>query len=284
MKNIIHQRNVIFFAFLILTNCGKSNLPDFNKLETIRILAFQTATPEVDPGASVTINPIISDIIATSLTYSASSCIDLGISFGAEATCENNPSKVVIATNTALTLPGAAESWTGIANSFVVNIPIQAIIFAGRTPEELFNGVNYIIEYVLTNNSGQTVRSIKRIVVSSPAKTAKNANPTTTNIFADGAPMTTLTLAAKLNVTTDLTLASAESYTINNLDGTSTVRTESLATTWFITDGKTKYFRSVGTASNVYETPDAAPTGRSAYLIAMTRDDRGGLSFVKKKF
>jgi hypothetical protein len=272
---------ILSFAFF---GCSKSNLPDFNKLDSLRLIAFQTATPEVNPGATVTLTPVVSDVNATGLSYSASSCIDPGVSFGADPTCAGNPTQVVIATNLALTLPGAAESWTGAANSFSVTVPIQPIIFANHNSVEQYNGVSYLIDYTLTNNSGQSVHSIKRIVVSDPTKVTKNQNPVVTNIFADGVAMTTLPLSTEVTLTTDLTMASAESYSAQNINGELVTANETLTTTWLITDGKTKYFRSTNSDSNKYTTADSAPTARSSYLIAVVRDGRGGLSFVKKKF
>ncbi len=277
-------KNLGLLGFIFIFACTKDNLPEFNRLENIRILGFQTATPEVNPGATVTLNPIISDISATSLTYSVSACLDLGISYGATATCAGNPSQVPIAANTALTLPGVGESWTGLANSFNVLIPPDAIIFAGRQPYEKFNGVNYIIEYTLTNERSESVTAIKRILVSETAKTSKNQNPSTSQIFANGTAMNTMSYGAKVNLSTDLTLASAEAYTVQNANAETFGRTEKLITTWFITDGETKFYRSSGTDVNEFTAPASAPTGRSLYLMALTRDDRGGVSLVKKKF
>ncbi len=274
----------ILLSFSFLISCTKGNLPKFNQLEGIRVLAFQTNTPEVNPGATVTLNPIVSDIQATSLTYTANACIDPGISYGADPNCESNPTKIVLATNVALTIPGAAESWTGLADSLNVTIPIDAIIFAGRSAQETYNGVSYLVDYSLTNNLGQTVKSVKRILVSDSAKTSKNQNPITTQVFANGAAMTALSLSSKLNLTTDLTLASAESYILKNSNLVDQPQTEKLTTTWFVTDGETKYFRSVDLDSNEFTAPAQAPVGRAFYLLALTRDDRGGVSLVKKRF
>ncbi|MFZ3229312.1 MAG: hypothetical protein WA160_03830 [Pseudobdellovibrio sp.] len=278
-----HNIFKILSLFLIVS-CSKNDLPDFNKLETIRIIAFQVSAPEVNPGATVSVTPLISDITATSLNYTAQTCLDAGISVGAEPTCENNPTKQVIVAQTALTLPGSAENWTGLANSFSVTVPSTAIIFAGKTAVEQYNGVSFIIEYFLTNNLGSTTKSIKRIIVSDPAKVIKNSNPNLSQIYADGLIMTTLTLNSKISLSTDLSAASAETYTTFLSDGTSVAKVESLAVTWFITDGKTKYYRSEGLGSNEYTTANEAPAGRSAYVIAVARDDRGGISIVKKKF
>ncbi len=269
---------------LLLTGCSKPNLPEFNRLENIRILAFQTNTPEVSPGDSVTIKPIISDITATSLSFSASACMDLGISHGASATCQGNPSQIVLFTNKALSLPGVGESWTGIADSFNVVVPTAPIIFMNHQPYEIYNGVNYLIEYTMTNNQGSSVTAIKRILVSDSAKTSKNTNPTTNTIYADGLPMNSLVLGVKSTLSTDLTVSSSETYILKNSNLESLSQTEKLTTTWFVSDGETKYYRSSGVDTNVFTAPGTSPVGRSFYLLVVTRDDRGGVSLIKKKF
>lgn len=278
------MKKLLLYTTLFLMGCEKDNLPEFNRLEGLRVLAFQANTPEVSPGSSVTITPIISDITATSLSFSVSACLDLGLSYGAEPTCEGSASKVTIAINTALTLPGAGESWTGFADSFSVTIPNDTVIFAGKSAAEKYNGVNYIITYTLTNNLGQSLTAVKRILVSETAKTAKNNNPVTAQIFANGAAFATMTLGIKQNLSTDLTSASAENYITKDAQLNETARAEKLTTTWFVTDGETKYYRSSGTDVNQYTSPGASAIGRSMYVMAITHDNRGGVSLVKKKF
>lgn len=278
------MKKLLLVLSLFVFSCEKDNLPEFNRLESLRVLNLQANTPEVNPGAAVTITPIVSDIHATSLNFSVTACLDPGLSYGAQPTCEGNPSKVVIANSTALTLPGVGESWTGAADTFVVNVPNDTVMFAGRSAAEIFNGVNYLVIYTLTNNSGQSVTAFKRIVVSETAKTAKNTNPVTTQVFADGAPLNAMNWGARFNLSTDLSMASAENYVVKNAKLESFAKVEDLTTTWFITDGEAKYFRSAGTDSNEFNAPGQAPVGRSFYLIAVSRDDRGGVSFVKKKF
>ncbi len=278
-----HILPMIFGSFLLFS-CEKDNLPEFNRLEGLRVLALKADAPEVNPGASVTITPIVSDILANSLTYSVTVCLDPGLSYGAQPTCEGNPSKVVLATSLASALPGAAENWTGFADSFTVNVPSDALMFAGRSTAETYNGVNYLVIYTLANDRGESVTSFKRIVVSESAKTSKNTNPVTTQVFADGAALTTMNWGSKFNLSTDLSFLSAESYVVKNVKMESLAKTENLTTTWFVTDGETKYFRSAGTDSNEFNAPGQAPVGRSFYLLAVSRDDRGGVSLVKKKF
>ncbi|MES2803143.1 MAG: hypothetical protein V4654_11665 [Bdellovibrionota bacterium] len=277
----------VFFAVVILvllSACSDDNLPEFNKLEGLRVLAFSTSTPEVNPGTTVTLTPVISDLTATNLSFSVFSCIDLGVSYGADPSCEGNPSKIVIATNQPLTLPGSSENWTGLADSFTVSVPSDTVLFAGRSAQEKYNGLSYLIEYILTNDRGQSTKSLKRILVSESSKTTKNQNPVVTDVLADGVSMSSLSFGSEQSLSTNLSMGSFEPYSVKLSDGSLESRTEQITTTWFITDGETKYYRSVGTSSNPFTNPSGAPSGRSFYLLAVTRDDRGGVSVVKKKF
>ena len=163
-------------------------------------------------------------------------------------------------------------------------MPIDAVIFSGRSAQEIFNGVSYLVQYTLTNNLGKSVSAVKRIIVSESAKTSKNANPVTSDIFANGVTMTSLSLSAVLKLSTDLNLTSAENYIFKNTKLEPAYLSEKLTTTWFVTDGETKFYRSSGVDTNEFTGPEQTPIGRSFYLLAITRDDRGGLSFVKKKF
>jgi len=284
MKILFHFFSINILFFFLLSGCGKDNLPEFNHLEGLRVLAFKLSAPEVSPGDTVTVTPIISDIRATSLTYTARVCLDPGVSYGATPSCVGNVSAVTLADQQTLTLPGANENWTGLADSLTVQIPASAVIFEGRSSIEQFNGVSYLLEYILSNDLGETVRSIKRIVVSDSAKTSKNSNPITADILANGVSMTSLSWSSPVNLTTDLSLTSAETYSSKNSSGELGTAVEQLVTTWFVTDGETKYYRSEGLEADEYTAPSAAPVGRSVYILAITHDDRGGVSLVKKKF
>lgn len=280
-RNIILTALVLFF----IVGCGKNDLPEFNQLSKIRVLALSTATPEVNPGASVTLTPVISDINASApLNDSVAACVDIGIAYGVLPNCDNNPTKTVIHANRNLTLPGQTQSWTGSADSFSVNVPTAAVIFKDRSQIDQYNGINYLIEYTLKNVQGEEVKSFRRIVVSDPAKTAKNQNPSINDIFANGQSLITLNLGAVLQLSTDLTSNSMESYSIQLSDGSFVTKSEYLSVTWLITDGETKHMRSDLNETNQYTAPQAMPVGRSIYLLAIARDNRGGVSVVKKKF
>ncbi len=72
-----------FFVTLILaalvSACSNDKLPDFNKLDKLRIIALEVNTPEVNPGATVTVTPWISDISETTgLSDTVIVCVDPG--------------------------------------------------------------------------------------------------------------------------------------------------------------------------------------------------------------
>lgn len=285
LSNIMFLFAILVILTLTLIGCGKNDLPKFNQLSKIRVIALTTPTPEVNPGATVTITPVISDITTTTaLIDSVSACIDMGVAYGVLPTCDNNPSKTVIHANRAMTLPGQAESWTGNADSFSVTVPAAGIIFYGRSTIDQYNGINYLIEYTLQNAQGELVKSFRRIVVSDPAKTTKNQNPVMTDIFSNGLAMIALNLGGVVQLSTDLAGSSAESYSRQLEDGSILAKTEYLSVTWMMTDGEAKRMRTEVGANNEYTAPASMPSGRAVYILAVARDNRGGVSVVKKKF
>lgn len=288
-KNKISNIRFLFavFSLLFVFGCGKNDLPQFNQLSKIRVMALTTPTPEVNPGTTVTITPVISDITATAtdtLTDSVAACIDIGVAYGVLPTCDNNPSKVVIHANRTLALPGQTESWTGSADSFSVTVPATGIIFYNRSAMDQYNGINYLIEYTLRSSQGSEVKSFRRIVVSDTAKANKNQNPPMTDIFSDGLAMISLNLGGAMQLSTDLSAGSAEAYSLQLSDGSMLGKSEYLSITWFMTDGETKRMRTDVGVTNAYTAPSSMPSGRSVYILAVARDNRGGVSVVKKKF
>lgn len=279
------MRKFILSVLVCLTfSCSPDNLPDFNKIESPRVIALMADKPEANPGDTITITPVISDLAAVSgVQDSIQVCIDLGISFGASPTCEGNPTKIVVQNHRVLTLPGVGENWTGSADSFSFSLPINAIIFNRRSAQDQFNGVDYLIEYTLHSAIGTDVTAIKRISVSEATKTNKNLNPTFSDIFSDGVSMLNLPVGLLVHLSNNLNLSSAENYAIKDAQGGLKNYTEELTVTWFITDGKTKYYRSLVGGLNEYTGPGAAPVGRSAYILAVARDNRGGVFVVKRK-
>lgn len=279
----------IFFpatgAFIFLSSCGESKLPKYTKLEDTRILALVASSPEVDAGATATITPIVSDITETSsLSFEAKACLDPGVSVGADPTCEGSSSVVTLGTGTLNSGDMVVgRLFTGAATAFSVTAPASSIIFAQRSSQDQHNGVSYLVTYKITNSSGNSVQSFKRLIVST--KSSKNQNPTVSQILSSGSALpSTLPLGQTLNLSLSFGAVTNEAYPVLSSDGSSTTKTEDLTTTWFFTDGELKYFRTLNTDSNDFTTPSSAVTGRDSILLAITRDNRGGVSYVRKCF
>lgn len=270
---------------LVLMSCSNQNLPKYNTLDRLRILALISQPPEVNPGDSVTITPLVSDINeATALTYAAFACLDLGISMGAEPTCTGNPSTVPLS-NGAISTLSPTKSFTGVANAISFSVPNQQTILGSRSPAQQYNGVAYIFEYVLQNSRGEELRAIKRIAVSDASKTTKNTNPIINDFLFNGVSVTsTMPLGTTISASLSFTGAPTESYTRMNSSGELISESEELITTWFITDGKMKFQRTIGLDANEYQTPAQTPAGRDTYLIGVSRDGRGGAGYIVKCF
>lgn len=268
----------------MLFSCGKDDLPQFNQVNSLRMIAMTTPTPEVNPGDVVTITPVVSDVKeATALKDTVSVCVDLGVAYGVTPTCEGNSTKVAVHVDRTLAAPGAGANWTGNADTFNFTVPSSLVMFTGRTAQEQFNGVNYLVEYILKNSSGTEIRSFRRIVVST--KTPKNTNPVVTDIFSNGVSLVgPLPFGSIVQLSSDLSAGSAESYQLQDFNGVASSQTELISTTWMITDGETKYFRSDVGQSNEYTLPATAPAGRSVHIFAIARDNRGGVTVVRKQF
>jgi hypothetical protein len=265
-------------TFAALTACSEDTLPKYSYLSGLRILAVQAANSgdatiaEAVPGDTFTITPYVSDYKGTgTLTYTATACIDPGVNRGADPSCTGVPGATSVGSG-AVTITGANR--TGTATSFTVTIPSADVVFAGRGAVDQYNGVNYLVSYVLTSSSGASIASYKRIPVST--KTSKNHNPSVSAITAQGATLTSLPSGAvELAATTSI----AESYSAQKSDGSLTSLNEDLEFTWFVTDGALKYFRTVQGQTTTFTPPSSAPTDHSAMVVVIVRDGRGGLGF-----
>lgn len=277
----------IFLTFLslqLLTGCMADNLPKYNELTGLRVLALVASNPEVDAGGSTTITPILSDITeTTSLTFESTGCIPLT---SVDTSCTGNATATTLATGTLnagdMT---AARSFTGAATAVAVTVPAAGLIFNQRSSQDQFNGVSYLVTYMVRNSRGESVQSYRRVVVSTRAGASKNQNPILNDILANGAALTTtLPASQRLSVTPSFGAITSESFQVQTDDGSYRTDQEEVVTSWFATDGNLKYYRSVSTDENIYTAPDALPSGRDTFLLAVTRDGRGGIAYRKKCF
>jgi len=142
-----------------------------------------------------------------------------------------------------------------------------------------------LIHYRLKNSSGIEVSAIRRIVVSELAKTPKNVNPVLSVILSDGVPMVAFPgSGVKVQLSTDITGASQESFQSKNRDGSLTAETEQVSITWMITDGETKRARTDVGVTNEFTGPSSVPATRKAHIFAVGRDNRAGVKVVKVEF
>lgn len=263
-----------------LFSCQKNNLPKYNELQNLRVLALVADKPEVDAGTQVTITPIVSDLLETTqLQFTAVACIDPGLALGADPSCDKAVTKDIINLTTITTLT-TAKAFTGAANSFSFTVPDSTQMLTPFPTYQRYNGVSYIIQYDLSNTRGDKVRAIKRILVTDTSKTPKNNNPIINNVlFNDSAVTTTMPLAQSVTTTLSIDSNSKETYQRMTSSGEFQSLTEELVTTWFITDGTMKYMRTIDSTPNTFDTPGIDPTTHPYFIIAITRDGRGGVGY-----
>ncbi len=278
MKRLIALAPLVFLA-----GCTSNSLPQYFNLGELRVVALEADHPEVDPGATLTLTPLLSDLngAGRALTYSAVACADPGLSLGALPTCDGRPDRVVIVENAAVTGITAPE-YTGAAPAVPVTVP--AALLQSRGPVERFNGVFYLVFYTVTPASGTPVTAVKRIVVSS--KAAKNANPGFTGaspILADGAPLTTLPKAG-VTLSVGVDPSAFEPYTLQFPDGTAQSTTETVSVSWFISDGDIDKQKTAAAETNAWTPPPTAPVSRKVTIIAVLRDGRGGEAHAVAQF
>lgn len=267
------KRFLILFLVLFIS-CTKSQLPEYNRLDSMRVLALKVNNPETSIAASVTITPVISDISGggRTITYSAQACADPGIGVGAYPDCSGSTSILDLGTGTITGL--SAPNYTGATNTFTFSIPTT--VFDGKTALETYNGIPYIFLLSLKTNDGNEVRSFKRIIVST--KSNKNTNPSLSNILSDGQPMTRLT-DRTVSLKVSYSPSSEENYLTFNSDGGLKLTKEILVTTWFVSQGSLGLFRTIGENENPF-TMNYSHNG-PVVILGVLRDDRGGEDYIK---
>jgi hypothetical protein len=262
---------------LLFYSCGD----DFKRVETLsefRILSVVANTPEVLPGAVVTLQLFVSDVKGGGRVISGTtvSCIDPGIAFGAKVNCDHDPLAVagtydIDTTNGDM---GAANLFTGLATD-VLNVTVPAGIFTGRSTTEQFNGVSYIVIFNFTVD-GKAVSVFKRIVATN--RGSLNTNPTGSAVFLNGVAIASAPAKDdKLKVTT----SSPETYDFINAEGDTETRSEDFQVAWFITQGK--FDKPKSDVDEIVEYQGDAPTTASL-IVSIVRDDRGGVEIVREIF
>ncbi len=280
---------VLIFFSICGAGCNDSELPDSSELGKLKILTIKSSNgageAEFAPGdGPITLAPIVSYLNAASgvtLSYDIVGCVDPGIFVGAEPSCAGQPTETAIA-NGAISTLNAANSFTGEADTAPLTLPGSAIIFANRSPIEKYNGVAYLITYKVTASDGSRAQAIKRLVVSS--RPSKNKNPVLDDVLSNGVTMTSYPGGTTINLASKIGIPGAEGYQQMKDDGSLIDRRESLITSWFVSDGELQYLRTTNELSTALEIPSGLPTSRAKVVIAVVRDERGGIDFQIKSF
>jgi hypothetical protein len=262
---------------LCLAGCSNSDLPDSFRLDRFRVLAIHADQPEVDPGTTVVLTPFVSDIGGggRAITFSAAACIDPGVGYGADPTCDGSPTLATLATDVAATGLSAPDYTGAVTSTVSVTVPSADVIFAKASARDRFNGVNYLVTFVFKFPDGSRSRAFRRIAVST--RTTKNQNPAyTATPLLSGSAAFSGRPAAKIDLTADLAAGFAETYDEIRDDGVTVTKTESPTTFWYISDGDLSLKVTDPGASTGYTPPEAAPSDHNLVFVVVTRDGRGG--------
>lgn len=267
-----------FLLILLLTvGCGSQEMKKVELLNEFRILAVVTTTPEVVPGAGVTLQLFVSDVKGGGRVINGTtiSCIDPGISFGAQVNCDHDPFAVAgTYTIDTTTVDMTSNLFTGLAAD-TLNVTVPIGIFVGRSVRDQFNGVGYISIFNF-NVDGKDVSVFKRVVATN--RGALNTNPAGSAILLNGAP---ISATPNKNDKLRMTSSAPETYDYITIDGSTEVRTEGLQVAWYVTEGKFDKPKS-DVNETVKYLDDAATT--PSLVIGIVRDERGGVDLVREFF
>jgi hypothetical protein len=256
---------------LLAAGCADGDLPKYQKLGGLRILALQADAPEIAEAslpATVNVVPFVTDVdgAGRQITLDLEACLDPGVGFGATPSCAHDPTR----TTATQSFTPAAPRFTGAAAAFAVTVPVTVPL--GWSETARFNGVPYLV-IVRARAGSDAVDSIKRIIVST--RSGRNSsNPAAPAVQKDGSTLSALP-AAESVLTPLLGSGLGEAYPVRYDDGTELTRTETTTLSWFVNDGELKHSRTDGTSANTWK----PPVSGTSFLVLVLRDDRGGVSF-----
>jgi hypothetical protein len=256
---------------LLCFSCGDDGFRKVEKLEGFRILGVVSDNSEVAAGDSVTVNALIADVKGTENSISGNyiTCIDPGIGRGAEASCDNPVS--VGNYNIDMTVPGLTGR-VGLGPNLSVTVPTT--ILDGKSSLEKFNGVALIVIFNFTIDS-VNYSTYKRIVATDGTRT-RNTVPTGSAILLNNQVIASAPNDGdNLSVTTSAT----ETYEVMNVDGSKETLTEKYEIAWYTNSGKFDLPKA-----KIDEVVEYQGDTASTLTIAVIRDERGGLDFVKAYF
>jgi hypothetical protein len=257
---------------VLLLSCGDDNFRKVEKLSGFRVLGIKAANPEItESGAiqTVSLQLIVSDINGGGRTVNGQvvSCIDPGVGYGAEVSCDHDPTAGPVNFDIVFSSIGIGTLFTGIA-THNVSVPANIITLLGARDQ--FNGLAYLTVFTFEVD-GETHKAFKRIVVTN--RTSLNSNPLSSNIQKNGIDIIAFPQNGdELSVMAN----SPETYTYRTVENIDETRTEELQVAWYVSEGALSLSKTYIDEATEYE--GSAPTGDSV-VVAILRDDRGGLDF-----
>lgn len=255
----------LFSGLMTLTGflgCSDSQLKKYFLLDSFRVIALETPTPEIQSGDSVQLIPWVSDPkgAGRNLYITLESCIDPGVALGVSPLCQSNTlgyQKVI-----------SAQTATGLSAPFYTGA-IQTLSLSTSNTLLIQNGV-LLINVTVADQPDLTlakdiIRSYRLIKISTT--TPKQTNPILTDILIQGQPMTSIPTQAS-----DLSMQiSAASFAPTQTP---------LITTWFVSSGEVETTKIIEPSSTLF-TPSIEP---KLLMIGVTRDNLYGLSVIQKSF
>ena len=270
------MKTLLLISFILLSGCGDDKFSRVEELQGFRILGVIATAPEVAPNGMSDLQLIVSDQSGGGrvITGTTQSCIDPGISFGANVSCAHDPATV----NGTYTIDmandadlGSANLYTGVAAQ-IVSVIVPATIFLGRSARSQFNGVGYITIFNFQVD-GKNISTFKRVTATNRVA---NTNPSISDVFLNGSPLTTTKPDKddKLKVA----VSAPETYTFENVDGSQEVKTEEQAVAWYVSYGefdkpKSEVEEDVKYLSN--------SPGSTMVVVTLVRDERGGIALQR---
>jgi hypothetical protein len=291
---------IVALAAVLATGagCSDNDLPDYVRLGGLRVLALKAEPPEVDPATNPTVivTPLVSDLgNARNLAYVAQGCIDPGVGYGAEPSCEGRPDTVTLGSGSIASLDTPQKTFTGAATA--ISVPLTAAIFSGRSSVDRHNGIAYLVTYLLTatdpaSGAQSSVKAFKRIIATT--RSPRNSNPVLSEIYVGAQTLSSYVAGLSFpggtgtqsgaELKPSLDAGASETYSVVNTQGTASARTEEATTTWFLSSGDIQRFRTTSTSANLWYPPKSRPTSHAMIFVVVTRDGRGGEDFRKIEF
>lgn len=269
------MRAIYLLVLVLVVSCGGDDFKKIENLGEFRILAAQVDQPEVTPGTTVAVKLFVSDVKAAGRTINgtAIACIDPGIAYGAKVGCDHDPSATTpVAYNIDTTLL-AANLYTGFSNT--INVTVPNTIFVGRSTRDQYNGVGYIVIFKFTVD-GRDLLTFKRVTATN--RGSLNLNPVGSDILLSGA---TINAYPRENEELKATSSMPQTFNYQTSEGLIESRTEKMQVAWYLSEGELNSSKSdVNEAVKYLGKGTTAPS----LVVAIVRDERGGVDAVIKKY